>query len=246
VTFKPAGDADAFREPAEPFAVGGVRKGRFTPRENDCVDLASGQQTTILVGSYPTQPTEMSAAFRDLSRGLKVLVEVTGGVLDAPAEGPGAGIGSTTASTLPGAAPVAGGGRGGSASFPSPALPAAFAGGGGGGQVRVPNVIGLTESQGRRAIEDVGLRVGRVTRTAALETPPDRLLALLVSPALAQSGDEGRIVEQSCPPGSLADLGEECDLVVSSSIPVPEPGTLVPFALGLVLIVVVLARTRRA
>jgi hypothetical protein len=156
----------------------------------------------------------------------------------AGAAAPGAAAAGPTAAPTGLAFPAATTGAGGAASFPSAVLPTATAGGGGGVTV-VPDVVGRTVGEARSMIDDAGLSVGTVTihRQGAML---DRIIGV----AWAQSENEATVVDQSPGPGAEANPGDSVDLVAEFSVPIPEPTSLLLFATGLALVVLVMTRRR--
>jgi beta-lactam-binding protein with PASTA domain len=93
----------------------------------------------------------------------------------------------------------------------------------------------------RTAITAVGLSIGRVTiseRRAMLDG--------VIGVAWAQDTDAATVIDQSPAPGTEALAGDAVDLTAEFAMPIPEPASLLLFATGLALIVVVMARRRSA
>ena len=164
MTIRPRSDADEFVTSDEAFTVADVRKAEFTPVLADCVDVATGQQTTVEVGGLPSEPQLASAAFLSRERLVRILVAINDPAQTqevAPATTP---TSTTTpaAPALPGGATATGGGGG---AFPSATLPSVGGGGGGavGDFVLVPDVVGSTVTDAQTILASVGLRVGNVT-----------------------------------------------------------------------------------
>jgi hypothetical protein len=70
------------------------------------------------------------------------------------------------------------------------------------------------------------------------------MLDAIVGVAWAQSENEATVVDQSPSPGAEANPGDPVDLVAEFSVPIPEPASLLLFATGLALIVLVVTRRR--
>ena len=239
VTIRPQGEPDQFLLPDEPFTIAGVRKAKFTSELADCVDVAAGQQTTVAEGGLPSQPRLTTAAFFDQERMMRLIVAVSEAA-EAGQLAPEAGPAAPSAPTSP-AFPAAGLAIGGSGAFPSPALPS-VGGGAGGGEVSimVPDVIGSTVSEARSTIEGAGLSVGSVTisqQRAMLDGVIGVAWALEDLIVIDQDPDAGALVSAIDPPA--VDLEAE-----APPDAIPEPASLLLFATGLVLIVVVMARRR--
>jgi hypothetical protein len=240
VTLEPLSEGDQFLPPDEAFTVDGVRKAKFTTQLTDCVEVATGEETTVAVGGVPAPPRLTTASFLEQERVVRLMVAVSEEAADpedlAPTAGPAAAQAPVTLG-LAGATAI-----GGPGSFPSQVLPAATAGGGGGeGPVIVPSVIGRTVADARTAITAVGLSIGRVTiseRRAMLDG--------VIGVAWAQDTDAATVIDQSPAPGTEALAGDAVDLTAEFAMPIPEPASLLLFATGLALIVVVMARRRSA
>jgi PASTA domain len=237
ITIRPLGAADQFLLSDEAFTVEGVRVAKFTGELTDCVDVVTGQETTIAVGGAPSPPRLTTASFLGEERVVRLMVAVSGAAADAavaPAAGPAAA--SAPAAT---AFPAAGRAIGGPGSFPSQILPAATAGGGGDAMITVPNLIGSTVAEARSMISGAGLSIGTVTieeRRAMLDA--------LVGVARAEAPDSAIVVDQSPDPGTETGPGEPVDITAAFSVPIPEPAGLLLFATGLALIAIVMARRR--
>ena len=238
VAIGPLSEADEFLLPDEPFIVEGVRKAKFTTELTDCVEVATGQETTVAVGGIPSAPRLTTASFLDEERVVRLMVAVSEAATDAadvaPAAGPAAARAPATFG-LPGATTI-----GGPGSFPSQVFPAATAGGGGGEAfVIVPSLIGRTVGEARNMITGSGLSIGRINvreRRAMLDA--------IVKVAWAEEPDAATVTDQSPSPGTEASPGDAVDLTAEFAMPIPEPASLLLFATGLALIVVVMARRR--
>jgi hypothetical protein len=237
VAIKPLSASDQFLLGDEAFTVDGVRKAEFTSQMTDCVEVATGQETTIAVGEAPAPPRLISASFLGEERVVRLMVAVSEAAAEAADVAPAAGPAAAGVSTAPAFA-ATGTTVGGPGSFPSPVLPPATAGGGG-ASIIVPNLIGSTVGEARSMINGAGLSIGTVTieeRQAML----DGVLRV----ARAQDPDSAIVVDQSPDPGTEAGPGEPVDLTAAVSVPIPEPASLLLFATGLVLLVIVMARRR--
>jgi PASTA domain/PEP-CTERM motif len=239
VTVQPLSGADEFLLSDEAFTVEGVRKAKFTTELTDCVNVATGQETTIAVGGRPSAPRLTSASFLGEERLVRMMVAVSEAAAEAAELAPAAGPAAAPAPIAP-ASIGASTGSGSSGSFPSQVLPAATAGGGGGEEfVTVPNLIGETVAEARNAIAAAGLSIGQITvseRRAMLDG--------IVGVAWADDADSATVVDQSPPPGAEAGPGDPVDLTAEFSVAIPEPASLLLFATGLALIVIAMARRR--
>jgi hypothetical protein len=161
---------------------------------------------------------------------------------------PAAGAAATTPSTgpaLPGRGTSSGGGGSGSASlpaFPSAALPSVGGGGGGGGDdfVLVPDVVGITVAEASSVLAGVGLRVGNVTSTQQLA-----VLGGIIGVARAQ--ENMIVVDQHPEAGELVSLDDPPAVDLEVEAPpeaIPEPASVLLFATGLALIVLLMMRRR--
>jgi hypothetical protein len=124
--------------------------------------------------------------------------------------------------------------------FPSPTLPSVGGGGAGGGFVLVPDVVGSTVSEARSTLASVGLRIGKITVTERRA-----MLDGVIGVAWAQ--ENMIVVDQNPDPGDLVSLDNPPAVDLEVEAPpdaIPEPGSLLLFATGLALIVIVLARRR--
>jgi hypothetical protein len=84
-----------------------------------------------------------------------------------------------------------------------------------------------------------GLSIGRINvreRRAMLDA--------IVKVAWAEEPDAATVTDQSPSPGTEASPGDAVDLTAEFAMPIPEPASLLLFATGLALIVVVMARRR--
>ena len=243
LTIRPHSEADEFVTSDEAFTVADVRKAEFTPVLADCVDVATGQQTTVEVGGLPSEPQLASAAFLSRERLVRILVAI-----NDPAQtqevAPAAAPTSTTtpaAPALPGGATATGGG-GGSGAFPSATLPSVGGGGGGavGDFVLVPDVVGSTVTDAQIVLASVGLRVGNVTMAQQRA-----MLQGIIGVAWAQ--ENMIVVDQTPDAGELVSLDESPAVDLDVEAPpdaIPEPASLLLFATGLALIVIVMMRRR--
>jgi hypothetical protein len=159
---------------------------------------------------------------------------------------PAAGAAATTPSTglaLPGRGTSSGGGGSGSASlpaFPSAALPSVGGGGGGDDFVLVPDVVGITVAEASSVLAGVGLRVGNVTSTQQLA-----VLGGIIGVARAQ--ENMIVVDQSPEAGELVSLDDPPAVDLEVEAPpeaIPEPASVLLFATGLALIVLLMMRRR--
>ena len=242
LTIRPHSEADEFVTSDEAFTVADVRKAEFTPVLADCVDVATGQQTTVEVGGLPSEPQLASAAFLSRERLVRILVAI-----NDPAQtqevAPAAAPTSTTtpaAPALPGGATATGGGGGGA--FPSATLPSVGGGGGGaiGDFVLVPDVVGSTVTDAQIILASVGLRVGNVTMAQQRA-----MLHGIIGVAWAQ--ENMIVVDQNPDAGELVSLDESPAVDLDVEAPpdaIPEPASLLLFATGLALIVIVMMRRR--
>jgi PASTA domain/PEP-CTERM motif len=212
----------------------------------DCVDVATGQQTTVEVGGLPSEPQLASAAFLSRERLMSVLVAINDPAQAAEVMPATGGASTTTQST----APALGGdgtgsrsrGSGSVGAFPSATLPSVGGGGGGGGDdfVLVPDVVGTRVSEATIILAGVGLRVGNVTTTQQ-----HALLYGIIGVARAQ--ENMIVVDQTPEAGELVSMDDPPAVDLEVEAPpdaIPEPGSLLLFATGLGLIVIVLMRRR--
>jgi hypothetical protein len=239
IAIQPLGATDEFLLSDEAFMVDGVRKAEFTSQLTDCVEVATGQETTIAVGGVPTPPRLTTAGFLGEERVVRLMVAVSEAAAEAADVAPAAGPAPASVPTAP-AFPEAGKAIGGPGSFPSQIFPAATAGGGGGAAaIPVPDLIGSTVAEARSMINAAGLSIGTVTmeeRRAMLDA--------VVAVARAEDPDSAIVVDQTPDPGTEAGPGEPVDITAEFSVPIPEPASLLLFATGLLLIVIVMARRR--
>jgi hypothetical protein len=116
-------------------------------------------------------------------------------------------------------------------------------GGGGGGTgdfVLVPDVIGSTVSDAQVILASVGLRVGNVTMTQQRA-----MLHGIIGVAWAQ--ENMIVVDQNPAAGELVSLDESPAVDLDVEAPpdaIPEPASVLLFATGLALIVIVIMRRR--
>jgi hypothetical protein len=239
VAIAPLSEGDEFLLPDEPFTVEGVRKAKFTTQLSDCVEVVTGQETTVAVGGVPTPPRLTTAGFLDQERVVRLMVAVSEAATEAAEAAPAAGPAAASVPAglaFPGTSTTIGG----PGSFPSQFLPAATAGGGGGEPfVIVPNLIGRTVGEARNMITGARLSIGRIgirERRAMLDG--------IVKVAWAQDQDAATVIDQSPSPGAEASPGDAVDVTAEFAMPIPEPASLLLFATGLALIVVVMARRR--
>jgi PASTA domain len=241
MTIRPHSEADQFITTDEAFTVAGVGKAEFTPVLADCVDVATGQQTTVEVGGLPSEPQLASATFLSRERLVRILVAI-----NDPAQtqevAPAAPASTTTltAPALPGGATGTRGGGGGA--FPSATLPSVGGGGGGGTGdfVLVPDVIGSTVSDAQIILAGVGLRVGNVTMAQQRA-----MLHGIIGVAWAQ--ENMIVIDQNPDAGEMVSLDESPTVDLDVEAPpeaIPEPASLLLFATGLALIVLVMMRRR--
>ena len=220
VTIQPRGEEDQFIVADEDFAVDKVRKGKFTETVNDCVTVATGEETTTLPGGIPGDPQSISTLLQDQARALQVMIALNTQATTPPVPGVGTAAPGPTGPIGPG---FPGGGIG---SFPSSTLQPTNQAGGSGGEdlVVVPNLIGLTESEARGKISSADLRVGDVTFARLLRSPLDGIIGV----ALAQStGQEPLVSAQDPAPGTRVPPDTRVDIVlVAQATDAPEPSTL--------------------
>lgn len=238
VAIRPGGEDDQFTLPDEAFTVDGMRKAKFTTQLSDCVVVATGQQTSIAVGGRPSAPQLTTAGFLDRERLVRMIVAVSEAATEEANVGPSAGpVGATAPPAF--ALPGAGAGAGGPGSFPSPVLPPATAGGGGDELVIVPDVIGRTVAEAKSIITAAQLSIGDITmqERRAMLTP-------VIGVAWAQNEDDATVLDQSPNAGTEAIPGDPVDMAAESSMPIPEPASLVLFATGLAFILLVMTRRR--
>jgi hypothetical protein len=245
LTIRPQGEGDQFLTTDESFTLGGARKAEFTTVLADCVDVAAGQQTTVEVGGLPSAPQLASAAFLGRERLMRVLVAINDPAQAAEVV-PAAGATATTPSSAlafrSGATTSGGGGGAGPAAFPSATLPSVggTGGGGGGDFVLVPDVVGTTVVEATNILAGIGLRVGNVTTAQQLS-----VLGGFIG--VAQAQENMIVVDQNPEAGELVSLDDPpaVDLEVEApAAAIPEPGSLLLFATGLALIVIVMLRRR--
>jgi hypothetical protein len=224
VTIQPRGADDLFIVADEDFAVDDVRKAKFTEIVNDCVTVATGQETTTLPGGLPGEPVPISALLQQQARALQVMIALNTASEVAPVPGAGPAPPGPSGPTFPG---LPGGGFG---SFPSSVLqPTNQAGGSGTGTggadlVVVPNLVGLTEGQARSTLASADLRVGQVTIASLLRSPLDGLMGA----ALAQTTEQEAVVQSQSPAaGELVPRFTQVDFVLTAApTDAPEPSTL--------------------
>lgn len=245
VTIRPQGEGDQFVTTDEAFTIAGARKAEFTTVLADCVDVAAGQQTTVEVGGLPSEPQLASAAFLSRERLMRVLVAINDPAQAAevaPAAGGATAAMPSAAPALPGGGRGSGGGGSGSAAaFPSATLPSVGGGGGGGGDfVLVPDVVGTTVSEAARILSGVGLRIGNV-RAAEQRAMLDGIIGV------ARAQENMIVVDQQPEAGELVSMDDPPAVDLEVEAPpdaIPEPASLLLFATGLALIVIVMMRRR--
>jgi hypothetical protein len=239
VTLEPQSEADQFLLSDEPFTVAGVRKAKFSTVLADCVDVAAGQQTTVVKGGLPSPPRLTTAAFFDQERMMRLIVAVSEAA-EAGELAPGAGPTAPTATTAP-AFPAAGMAIGGGGGFPSPALPSVGGGGvAGADSIMVPDVIGSTVSEARSAIESAGLSVGNVT-ISQQRAMLDGVVGV------AWAFEDMIVIDQNPDPATLVSVLDPPPVDLEAEAPpdaIPEPASLLLFATGLALILIVMIRRR--
>lgn len=245
MTIRPHDEGDQFVTTDEAFTIAGARKAEFTTVLADCVDVATGQQTTVEVGGLPSEPQLASAAFLSRERLMRVLVAINDPA-QAAEVAPASGATATTQSAAPalpgGGRGSGGGGSGSPGAFPSATLPSVGGGGGGGGAdfVLVPDVVGTTVSDAARILAGVGLRVGNV-RAAERRAMLEGIIGV------ARAQENMIVVDQHPEAGELVSMEDAPSVDLEVEAPpdaIPEPGSLLLFATGLVLIVIVLMRRR--
>jgi PASTA domain/PEP-CTERM motif len=152
---------------------------------------------------------------------------------------PGAGPTAPTATTAP-AFPAAGMAIGGGG-FPSPALPSVGGGGvAGADSIMVPDVIGSTVSEARSAIESAGLSVGNVT-ISQQRAMLDGVVGV------AWAFEDMIVIDQNPDPATLVSVLDPPPVDLEAEAPpdaIPEPASLLLFATGLALILIVMIRRR--
>ncbi len=116
----------------------------------------------------------------------------------------------------------------------------------------VPNLIGMTESQARDALEGAMLNIGNVS-FASLDSGTSVAGLLLVRPAHAQQQEDcdfqvnnNEVCTQSEQAGAIVPVGLAVSVILQTGGPVPEPGTVFLFLTGLLLVVFLFNRNRNA
>jgi hypothetical protein len=244
VFIRPDTPEDTFADPDECF-VTGETEGCFIPDVDDCDQPLEEGDVACIMGTISRTGCTL-ADHTNLTRQMRILVTLN----QPPGEEP-----IITAADVVGAPelPVPPEGpAGGLPGGPGPGGPTGEAppgGGGGGSLVPVPNVIGLTLAEAEAAINAAGLRLGAVTR----ETVVASLGNPFIRSARAQVffPDLCRIVERVCqqfpPPGILVALGSSVGVVLGvGAAAIPEPSSLVLFAMGLGLLILITWRRRRS
>ncbi len=234
----PETEGDHFIVADEPFKVNDIQKAKFTREVNDCVDLDTGEQTTVQAGGYPNLPITTTTNMITLARELLIMIalaDVTGQeVLLEPAAGPGSSGDTNVPSNNPTGSPNTPA-TGGITPFPSSVLPATTeASGGGSDLIRVPNVIGMTESNARSTILAADLVVGSVSVISSLDPQQDfRIIAV------AHAQENEATVNSTIPdPDTLVPRFSTVDLLlIRSPIDMPEPGSLAIFLMALLILV---------
>jgi PASTA domain/PEP-CTERM motif len=205
----------------------------------DCVDVVAGQQTTVAKGGLPSPPRLTTAAFFDQERMMRLIVAVSEAA-EAGELAPEAGPTPPTATTAP-AFPAAGLSIGGPGGFPSPALPSVGGGGvAGADSIMVPDVVGSTVSEATSAIEGAGLSVGNVTISQQRA-----MLGGIIGVAWAL--EDLIVIDQNPDPATLVSAVDPPAVDLEAEAPpdaIPEPASLLLFATGLALILIVMFRRR--
>ena len=104
----------------------------------------------------------------------------------------------------------------------------------------VPDVVGTTVSDAARILAGVGLRVGNV-RAAERRAMLEGIIGV------ARAQETMIVVDQTPEAGELVSMEDAPSVDLEVEAPpdaIPEPGSLLLFATGLVLIVIVLMRRR--
>ncbi|MGH6902446.1 MAG: hypothetical protein ACREIR_06875, partial [Geminicoccaceae bacterium] len=101
IAIKPLSATDQFLLSDEAFMVDGVRKAEFTSQLTDCVEVATGQETTIAVGGVPAPPRLITASFLGEERVVRLMVAVSEAAAEAADVAPAAGPAAAGATTAP-------------------------------------------------------------------------------------------------------------------------------------------------
>lgn len=115
----------------------------------------------------------------------------------------------------------------------------------------VPNLIGMTESQARNALESAMLQIGNIS-FASIESGTSVAGLLLIRPAHAQQQNcdfqvnNNEVCSQSERAGAIVPVGLAVSVILQTGSNVPEPATLFLFVTGLLLVIFLFHRTRNA
>ncbi len=242
VKIRPDDAGDRFNILDEDFLISGVLKGEFTSTFNECVDVRTGESTHVRVGGLPSPPDLPDQSFIDLDRSLRILIALNQPDQEAEALGAivteaGPQIPEPSAEIEP------------TLVFPSAELPPpptdiveTVSGGSGVASVIVPFVVGLGLEEAQAKIVAASLTIGTVTIE---NTTVGSLGNLMIRTAKAQA-PEGTVLKQDPVGGTAVPEFTPVALdVAGAPIPISEPASLILFALGLVILAMLLRRRKR-
>jgi hypothetical protein len=238
VFIRPHSSADEFTDPDECFRVAEV-EACFVASDEDC-DQSLEEGDFICVGDSISNSGCPVVDHANLMRLLRVMLALNQPIGETPI---------ITAAGLPGAPDFAApsGEPGGLPAGPAPGGPTAgpiFSGSGGGPSlVAVPDVFGLTVPQANGKITGVGLVLGSVTTQ---DQQTGSLVPSIISSAHAQACEPDTVITQTPPAGTLVPPGTPVNIVLCAQpAAIPEPSSLILFALGLGLLILFTWSRRR-
>ncbi len=242
VFIRPHSSADEFTDTDECFQVAEV-EACFVAGEEDC-DQSLEEGDFICVGDTISNSGCPVVDHANLMRRLRIMMALNQPLGETPII-TAAGLAAAPELALPSGESGAPGG--GLPAGPGPAGPTAgttFSGSGGGQNlVAVPSVIGLTLAQASGIVTGVGLVVGTVTTQ---DQQSGSLAPRIIRSAHAQACEPGTVITQAPPAGTLVPLGTPVNVVLCAQLAaIPEPSSLVLFAVGLGLLILFTWARRR-